>query len=113
MEFKDNKAENKTTAKEKDKESKTSKTRNTLEDEKLALKKQERDYGTEKKGSPTKVKKPKKGKLKKEAKAEAAPAVDLMKLVRDVEEQKQILNEQQKILNQLLQYSKATYNKSF
>ena len=109
MEFKDNKAENKTTAKEKNKDSKT---RNTLEDEKVALKKQQRDYGTEKKGSPTKVKRPKKGKLKKEAKAEAAPAVDLMKLVRDVEEQKQILNEQQKILNQLLQYSKATYNKS-
>ena len=77
MEFKDNKAENTTTAKEKNKDSKT---RNTLEDEKLSLKKQERDYGTEKKGSPTKVKKPKKGKLKKEAKAEAAPAVDLMKL---------------------------------
>ena len=110
MEFKDNKAENKTTAREKDKESKT---RNTLEDEKLAPKKQQRDYGTEKKVSPTKVKKPKKEKLKKEAKAEAAPAVDLMKLVRDVEEQKQILNEQQKILNGLLQYSKATYNKSF
>merc|ERR1712200_266195 len=85
MDLKDSKAENKTTAKEKNKDSKT---RNTLEDEKLAPKKQQRDYGTEKKGSPTKVK---------EAKAEAAPAVDLMKLVRDVEEQRQILNEQQKI----------------
>merc|ERR1711928_137558 len=90
MDLKDNKAKNKTTAKEKNKDSKT---RNTLEDEKVAPKKQERDYGTEKKGSPTKVKKTKKGKLKKEAKAEAAPAVDLMKLVRDVEEQRKILNE--------------------
>merc|ERR1712179_309842 len=49
----------------------------------------------------------------KESKVEngISKGVDLRKLVKDVEEQKQILNEHQKILNQLLDFYKSTKNK--
>ena len=72
---------------------------------------------SEKKLSPTKTTSPQKGNLKKKKKAmkkakKEILKVDLRKLVREVEEQKQILIEHKRILNQLLNFYKSTKNKS-
>ena len=77
----------------------------------------DKDGMSEKKLSPTKTTSPQKGNLKKRKKATKKAKkeilkVDLRKLVREVEEQKQILIEHQKILSQLLNFYKSNKNKS-
>lgn len=71
----------------------------------------DKDGMSEKKVSPRKRKRTKKGK-KGEAEKEMSKKVDLRKLVRDVEEQKRILDDHQRILNQVLDFYKSTKNKS-
>ena len=68
----------------------------------------DKDGMSEKKVSPRKRKTTKKG----EAEKEMSKKVDLRKLVRDVEEQKQILDDHQRILNQVLDFYKSNKNKS-
>ena len=77
----------------------------------------DKDGMSEKKLNPTKTTSTQKGNLKKRKKATKKAKkeilkVDLRKLVREVEEQKQILIEHQRILNQLLNFYKSTKNKS-
>ena len=77
----------------------------------------DKDGMSEKKLSPTKTTSPQKGNLKKRKKATKKAKkeilkVDLRKLVREVEEQKQILIEHQRILSQLLNFYKSNKNKS-
>merc|ERR1711874_672168 len=70
-----------------------------------------KDRMSETKVSSTKRITPKKGNLKKKTKAQTESSkVDLRKILRDVEDQKQILNEHQRILNQLLEFYKSTKN---
>ena len=71
----------------------------------------DKDGMSEKKVSPRKRKRTKKGK-KGEAEKEMSKKVDLRKLVRDVEEQKRILDDHQRILNQVLEFYKSNKNKS-
>ena len=77
----------------------------------------DKDGMSEKKLNPTKTTSPQKGNLKKRKKATKKAKkeilkVDLRKLVREVEEQKQILIEHQRILSQLLNFYKSNKNKS-
>ena len=69
-----------------------------------------KDRASETKVSSTKRRTPKKGNLKAKAQMESAK-VTLRKLAQDVEEQKKILNEHQRILKQLLEFYKPTKNK--
>ena len=76
----------------------------------------DKDGMSEKKLSPTETSSPRKGNLKKKKKATKKAKkdilkVDLRKLAREVEEQKQILKEHQRILNQLLIFYKSTKNR--
>ena len=76
----------------------------------------DKDGMSEKKSSPTETSSPRKGNLKKKKKATKKAKkdilkVDLRKLAREVEEQKQILKEHQRILNQLLIFYKSTKNR--
>ena len=75
----------------------------------------DKDGMSEKKLSPTETSS-RKGNLKKKKKATKKAKkdilkVDLRKLAREVEEQKQILKEHQRILNQLLIFYKSTKNR--
>ena len=68
----------------------------------------DKDGVSKKKISPTKKKKKEMAKKFEERRWPKS----LRKLFRDVEEQKQILNQHQRILNQLLDFFKTTKNKS-
>ena len=103
LESKDNKKEAKqseATSGKKSKELQTKKSK-VVHDE---------DRASETKVSSTKRRTPKKGNLKAKAQMESAK-VTLRKLAQDVEEQKKILNEHQRILKQLLEFYKSAKNR--
>jgi len=112
---KDSKDNNNLDSKDNNKETKQEEATSSKNRTELPTKKSQvvrgKDRMSETTVSSTKRITPKKGNLKKKTKAQTESSkVDLRKLLRDVEDQKQILNEHQRILNQLLEFYKSTKN---